>query len=164
MMAMFAARYLYVLALVVWLGGIVALGLIAAPVTFQVLTARSSEGRAMAGAVFGEILRRFYLVTYAGGGLMLGSLAMMAILGPRPRAFAIRVAIVGVMLGSSLYSGTVITRQIQVLQQEIGTAPGSLPENDPRRARFGRLHGLSTMLMALNLVGGLVLLYWEATD
>jgi uncharacterized membrane protein len=34
-----ALRYIYVLALVVWLGGIVVLGAIAAPTTFQVLQA-----------------------------------------------------------------------------------------------------------------------------
>lgn len=162
---MLVARYVSLLALVVWLGGIVALGFIAAPATFQVLTARGgAEGRTMAGAVFGEILRRFYLVTYGAGGLMLAGLTARALLGPRPRAFGVRIAIVSLMLIISLYSGVVLTRQIGDLQQEIGVSASSLPESDPRRARFGRLHGLSTMLMVVNLVGGLALLYWEATE
>ena len=50
---MFALRYAYVLALVVWLGGIVALGAIVAPTTFGVLQGlRPDVGRELAGAVF----------------------------------------------------------------------------------------------------------------
>ena len=48
MRVMLALRYLYVLALVVWLGGMVVLGAIIAPATFQVLQARAPEiGRAL---------------------------------------------------------------------------------------------------------------------
>ena len=52
---MLALRYVYVLALVVWLGGMVVLGAIVAPATFQVLQASApATGRALAGAVFGD--------------------------------------------------------------------------------------------------------------
>ena len=57
---MFALRYAYVLALVVWLGSIVALGAIVAPTTFGVLQSlRPDVGRELAGAVFGTILAVF---------------------------------------------------------------------------------------------------------
>jgi hypothetical protein len=162
---MLVARYLYVLALVVWLGGMVALGMVAAPATFQVLEARdATDGRATAGAVFGETLRRFYLLTYAAGTVMLAALVIIAVMGPRPRAFGIRAGVIAAMLAVSVYSGVVLSGRIERLQQEAGVPIRSLAADDARRAQFGRLHGLATLLMMLNVAGGLVLLYWEASE
>ena len=51
-------RYLYILALVVWLGGIVVAGAIVAPSIFGVLQEWNPiEGRVLAGRVFGEVLQ-----------------------------------------------------------------------------------------------------------
>lgn len=164
---MLALRYAYVLALVVWLGGMVVLGAVVAPAVFQVLQARSPEaGRLLAGAVFGTTLDRFHYVAYACGGIILVTLIVMAVLGPRPAAFAVRTAVVSVMLGVALYSGLVVLRSVKNLQHEIGVdvAPSSLPADDARRVRFDQLHVLSTRLMMVNMLGALVLLYWEARE
>jgi uncharacterized membrane protein len=162
---MLALRYAYVLALVVWLGGMVALGAIVAPATFQVLQARAPEiGRALAGDLFGQILARFHYVAYACGGIMLVSLTIIAILGPRPRAFAVRLAIIATMLLVAVYSGVVVLRTIDAIQLEVGRLPSLLPPDDARRIRFDELHRLSTRLMMANIAGVLGLLYWEARD
>src|SRR5687767_9225381 len=106
---MLALRYAYVLALVVWLGGMAALGAIVAPATFQVLQASAPDiGRALAGELFGQILARFHYVAYACGGIMLVSITAIAILGPRPRAFALRLAVIATMLLIALYSGLIV--------------------------------------------------------
>jgi len=161
----FALRYLYVLALVVWLGGMVVLGAIIAPATFQVLQARAPEiGRALAGELFGTILARFHYVAYACGGTLLISIGAMAVLGPRPRAFAVRLGLITVMLLVSLYSGFIVLRSIDAIQLEAGRLPSLLPAGDPLRVRFDDLHQWSTRLMMVNIVGALVLLYWEARD
>ena len=65
---MLALRYAAVLALVVWIGGLVALGALAAPAAFDVLGALGAEGRTLAGSVVGETLRRFNLVAYGCAG------------------------------------------------------------------------------------------------
>jgi len=162
---MIVLRYAYVLALTTWLGGMVVLGAIAAPATFAVLQASSpAEGRILAGAVFGDMLQRFHPVTYGCGVVMLGALVLMAVLGPRPPAFAVRAALVATMLAVSLYSGLWVSGEIASLQASIGAPVSSLPADDPRRTRFGRLHGLSTVLMMLNVAGGLALLGWEAIE
>ena len=162
---MFALRYAYVLALVVWLGSIVALGAIVAPTTFGVLQSlRPDVGRELAGAVFGTILDRFQYVQYGTGGVMLVSLALMRLLGPRPRHTGIRAAIVAVMLGLALYSGFVVLRQVAAVQAEVGGLPSKLPAGDARRVRFDDLHTLSTRLMELTMGGALILLYWEARE
>ena len=164
---MLAVRYAYVLALVVWLGGMVVLGALVAPSVFQVLQSRAPEaGRVLAGAVFGTILARFHLLAYVCGAVLLGSLLLMAVLGPRPAAFAVRTGVAATMLAIALYSGFVVLRSVDSLQQEIGAnvSPSSLPAGDARRVRFDELHQLSTRLMMITMVGALVLLYWEARE
>lgn len=162
---MLTLRYAYVLALVVWLGGMLALGAIVAPATFQVLQASAPEvGRALAGELFGQIVARFHYVAYACGGVMLISMAVIAILGPRPRAFAVRLAVIATMLLIALYSGLIVLRTIDAIQLEVGRLPSLLPLDDARRIRFDELHQLSTRLMMVNIVGALALLYWEARD
>ena len=110
---MLALRFAGLLALAVWVGGLVALGAIAAPAIFDVVTLRQiADGRTVSGAIFGEILRRFHLVAYACAAGVIGSLIIRAVLGPRPRWFAVRLAIAGVMLAATAYSGTPVDTPI----------------------------------------------------
>jgi hypothetical protein len=162
---MLAVRYVYVLALVVWLGGMVILGAVVAPTLFQVLQAGDPvTGRELAGAAFGSAIARFHYVAYGAAALLLLTLAAMRILGPKPAAFAIRALIVLVMLGIALYSGLIVLGRIDEIQAAVGSLPSRLPVGDPRRVEFDSLHTLSTRLMGANIVGALVLLYWEAKE
>ncbi len=162
---MLVLRYVYVLALVVWLGGMVVLGAIVAPATFQVLQSiEPTTGRALAGEVFGVTIARFHVVSYTAGGMLLFTLAAMALLGPRPAAYAVRSAIVVCMLAVALYSGLVVLARIEAVQRDAGGLPSRLPAGDARRVRFDELHLLATRLMELNMAGALVLLYWEAKE
>ena len=162
---MLLLRFAAVLTLVVWIGGLLALGGVAAPAIFDVAAAQHvSDGRLLSGAIFGEILRRFNLITYGAGIVLLLTLVVRAILGPRPRRFAWRAALGLVMLATSAYSGVFLAHRIRQLQQEIRVAPSSLAIDDPRRVEFGRLHGLSTALQLVPLLGGLALSYWELKE
>jgi uncharacterized protein DUF4149 len=160
---MVALRYAYLLALVVWVGGLIALGWIAAPAIFGTLGGTHGvAGREMAGLVFGAVLRRYHLAAYMCAGVMLVALGAMAALGPRPARFAIRVGIVLAMGALTLYSGLVVSPRVERLRDGIGGPVAALPESDPRRAEFGRLHGLSTLLAGIAAAGGLMLLFLEA--
>ena len=162
---MLALRYVYVLALVVWLGGMLILGAIVAPATFEVLQASAgTQGRELAGVVFAAALARFHYVAYAAGTVLLVTLGAMRILGPRPAHSGLRAVIVAVMLGVALYSGFVVLRQIDAVQVAAGGLPSRLPAGDERRIQFDALHELSTRLMMFNIAGALVLLYWEARE
>jgi uncharacterized membrane protein len=162
---MLALRYAYVLALVVWLGGMVLLGAIVAPTTFQVLQASAPEtGRALAGDLFGAVLARFHYVAYAAGAVLFVSMALMGLLGPRPAAFFARLAIIAVMIAVALYSGVIVLGEIDRIQAAAGTLPSQLGVTDPRRLRFDQLHQLSTRLMTFNVLAALVLVYWEARE
>ena len=161
---MLALRYAAVLALACWTGGLVVLGTIAAPVAFEVLPALTQGGRGLAGALVGTTLQRFIPVAYACGAIALASLVIRAVLGPRPRRFGLRLAALVLMVLATAYAGLVVFPRIAAAQQSIGAAPSTLPEGDPRRADFARLHGLSVSLQLVPLAGGLALLFWELED
>jgi hypothetical protein len=160
---MFVMRFLYMLALVVWLGGMVVLGAVVAPSTFQVLQALSLEsGRELAGEVFGTVLARFAYVSYGAASLMIVTLTVMALLGPRPRPFLVRGVVIAAMLAIAVYGGSFVATEIEVVQQAAGGLPSLLPTGDVRRVRFDELHALSERLMMVNVIGALALLFWEA--
>ena len=164
---MLAIRYVALSALVVWLGGMIVLGLLVAPATFGVLQTTAPDaatGRMLAGAVFGEILRRFHILAYGCGAILLACLFVMKFVGPPPQAFVARLAIVALMLAIALYSGVPVSREINQIQSQVSGPISSLPQTDARRARFDRLHGLSTTLMMINMGLGLVLLYWYVRE
>jgi hypothetical protein len=164
---MLAIRYIALSALVVWLGGMIVLGLLVAPSTFGVLQATAPDaatGRMLAGAVFGEILRRFHILAYGCGAILMACLFVMKFVGPPPQAFVARLAVVALMLAIALYSGVPVSREISQIQSQVSGPISSLPETDARRARFDRLHGLSTTLMMINIGLGLVLLYWYVRE
>jgi len=162
---MLALRYVYVLALVTWLGGMIVLGAIVAPTTFQILQATEpATGRELAGEVFGAIIAKFHYIAYAAGAVLLLSLSAMAVLGPRPKQYAVRSALIAVTLGISLYSGLIVLSSIDTIQQDAGGPVSRLQADDARRIRFDQLHLLSTRLMMLNMAGALILLYWETRE
>jgi uncharacterized membrane protein len=160
-----ALRYVYILALVVWLGGMVVLGAVVAPATFQVLQANApATGRELGGAVFTVILERFHYIAYGSGALLLLTLAAMALLGPRPSGLAARLTLAAAMLAIAMYSGLVVLRNADGIRREVGGLPSRLPDDDARRIRFDELHELSTRLMMVNIIGALALLVWEARE
>lgn len=160
---MLVLRYLAVVAIAVWVGGLIALGGIAAPSAFETLGATGPDGRSLAGAVFGESLRRFHLVSYVCGGVIVASLLVRAVLGPRPRRFATRMTLAAVMLAASASVGLVLAPEIRA-QQAAGNSPSRLPEGDPARVRFGQLHGLSSTLALVPVLAGLALLFLEIRE
>ncbi len=158
-------RYLYILALVVWLGGMLVAGLVVAPAVFGVLDVHDPErGRVAAGLVFGSFLRRFHLVAYAAGAVMVTSLTLQRLLGPRPVSYGIRAGLIALMLGIFAYTGFTVNPRVESLQREIGGPVARLDAGDPRRVEFDGLHQLSTALLSFAAVGGLVLLVWEARE
>jgi hypothetical protein len=81
-----ALRYVYVLSLSIWFGGIIVIGAIVSPVS-------------------DEALRRFFLTAYVSGSLVLVTLFGMALLGPRPSGFFARLAVAFGMFAVTLYAG-----------------------------------------------------------
>jgi hypothetical protein len=151
-------RFVAVLALAVWVGGLVTLGALTAPVLFTVLESQDAlGGREMAGLLFGSVFREFQFLGWAMGGVLLTSLGLRAALGPRPQRMAIRMWTSVAMLAMSAVTTYVI----------IPGTPGpiaALAAADPVRVEFGRLHGISNVLALITVVGGIGLIWVELRD
>jgi hypothetical protein len=158
-------RYLAIVGLGLWIGGLVALGAIGAPTLFSVLeTAQGPAGRELAGAAFGAIFERFQYVSLGLGVLVGVSLGFRAAIGPRPTHFKLRLwAVIGLLLiaGATAF---VVAPRIDDIRRSVPSPIASLPEADARRVSFGRLHGLSSALMVLTVLVGLGLFWAETTD
>ena len=158
-------RYLYVVALVLWVGGLIVAGALVAPSVFGVLQAwNDAEGRVLAGRVFGEILLRLTWLSYAMGAVMFITLTLHRLLGARPLKYGVRVGIMGVMLMMMFATGFYVIPRVDAIQAEVKGPMSALPETDARRAEFDRLHGLSNILFSITAVGGLALCFWESRE
>jgi hypothetical protein len=158
-------RYAALVALTVWIGGLVTLGAVVAPTSFAVVAAHHVEGgRLLVGVLFAAFLHRFHYVAVGAGCVVLLSLVVRRLIGPRPVRFGVRTALVSVMLAVTLYSGLALVGQVERIQNEVGAPSETLPPEDARRVRFDRLHGLSVGLLLFEVVGGFVLLGWETRD
>jgi hypothetical protein len=158
-------RFLAIVGLALWIGGLVALGAVTAPTLFSVLeAAQGPAGRELAGAAFGAVFERFQYVALILGLLVGGSLGVRAAIGPRPRHFKVRLwAVIGLLLiaGATTF---VIAPRIDRIRGSVSSPIAALPETDARRVAFGRLHGLSNALMVVTVLVGLGLFWAEATD
>ncbi len=158
-------RYFALVGLGIWVGGMVTLGALVAPVAFATVAAeRIDGGRALVGILFAAFLHRFHVVALGAAAIVFASLVGRKLIGPRPVRFGARVGLLATMLAATLYSGFVLTGRIERIQREVGVPSLTLPDEDPVRAEFTRLHRLSVALMGFNVLGGLVLLGWEAVE
>ena len=158
-------RFASLVVLALWVGGLATLGLLGAPAIFDVLEAHDPEaGRALAAEVFGAVFRRFQHAAWALGAVLHALHAARALLGPRPRRLALRVWAVMTMIGMCLAGGLLIAPRIESIRQSTSGAVASLPDTDPRRIEFGRLHALSNGLMLLTLITGAGLIWAEMKD
>ena len=125
---MFVVRQIGLVALAVWLGGMSVIAFLVAPTTFRVLEAADPHnGRVLAGALFGEVLREFHLLAYACGVILLLCLLIIKFVGPPPRGFKVRTGIVSLMLTIALYSGVPLTRALASLQSSVSAPIHTLP-------------------------------------
>ena len=162
---MFVLRYLYVVALVVWVGGLVVAGALVAPSVFGVLQEwNQSQGRVLAGQVFGEVLLRLTWLSYAMGAVMFITLTLHRLLGARPLKYGIRVGIMAMMLVMMMITGWYLIPEVDAIQAQVAGPVSELPDTDPRRMEFNRLHGLSNILFSITAIGGLALCWWEARE
>lgn len=158
-------RFASLLLSALWVGGLVALGAVAAPEVFAVLEARDpSGGRTLAGLVFGAVLHRAQCFLWIIGGCQFVLLAARAAIGPRPRGFKWQLGILTVMLALTGYADLVIAPRIAALRDRPAVAIATLPATDPVRREFSQLHGLSNGLVALAVTGALAMLWLDRRE
>jgi hypothetical protein len=114
--------------------------------------------------VFGEVLLRLTWLSYAMGGIMFITLTLHRLLGARPVKYGIRVGILALMLVMMMATGFYLIPEVDAIQAEVAGPVSDLPDTDPRRLEFNRLHGLSNLLFSITAIGGLALCWWEARE
>ena len=146
------ASFVHLLGLSVWIGGIVALGAIAAPVLFRRLP------RGDAGALFGPMLRVFEKVSLVAAILTVGGAAAKAwIGGQNPNAWVLARFLDGGMVLLLALANFAVHPAVRRVQ-EANPGISSLPETDPASVLFQRLHKLSERMMMAQLWLGLIVL------
>lgn len=138
--------FIYLLALVCWLGGMIFFSIFTAPVVFGVLPI-SEAGKVVAG-----IFPRYYILGYVAGiiGVILASYFALA-RAPRLWWGLAALALV-VALALTLYAGAVVRPQVDRLR----TVAEEANPDPARKAEFQRLHRLSVSIngavMLLNVL------------
>src|SRR5262245_55867890 len=108
------------LALAFWIGGLAAIGGVAASTTFSSLERQDPErGRVVAGVVFGDVFNRFSRAALVAGSLLIASLALRAALGPRPRRFGVRMWVAAAMVAATATSIFVFQRRIEAIRASV---------------------------------------------
>jgi uncharacterized membrane protein len=140
-------KWLFLLTLTVWLGGMVFFSLIVAPVLFRTFPVEQ------AGTIVGAIFPWYYGLGYACGGLMLVTSAALAIMTRGSWRWAGATGVAGVMLAATLYAGLTIQPRAAALRPAL-----HMPDASPAvRAEFDQLHRRAVQLNGAVLVGGLML-------
>jgi uncharacterized membrane protein len=152
-------RFVYLLSLVVWVGGIIFFSFVGAPSTFQAVPPD------VAGRVVSKIFPRYYLLGHVAGILALVCyLALAGISGQWGALKVVNAVLLAGMLGTGLYAGTVLHGRASEVRQQMGSAEAGAVRSPEVKAEFDRLHRLSVILNAVVLCLGLVVLFITATE
>ncbi len=150
-------RYLMMLSLVVWIGGLIFFAFVLAPTVFAVLPTRQ-----LAGNVVSRSLGILHWMAISCGVVfaitsMIDSRVVDGVVAP----FALRNLIIYLMLVLTLVGMFGISSRMLALREQMNPID-AVPHDDARRVEFNRLHVWSTRIESSVLVLGLALLYLTA--
>ena len=152
-------RFFMLLSLVVWLGGIIFFAAVLAPTVFSPGLLPS---RHLAGSVVNRSLAALHWMGIVSGIVFLvTSMAYCYSTGGSARPLAARHILVYLMLALTIASQFGISPRMQALRTEM-VVVDNVPQADPRRVQFNRLHGWSSKLEGGVLLLGLAVLYLTA--
>jgi len=129
--------------LALWLGAALFFVAVVAPAAFAALPTRM-----LAGAIVGEVLPGLFL-----SGVVAGLLVMLVEWRVSSRRAVTGRMVAGfVTVVSCAIAQFAIAPRIEMLRGQIGRSLDSLPAGDARRMAFGRLHGLSVVLLGIAML------------
>jgi hypothetical protein len=152
-------RFLMLLSLVVWIGGLIFFAFVVAPTVFHpdVLPTRQLAGNVVSRSLgilhaMGIVCGVVFAVTS-----MIDARAMTGAAEP----FAPRHLLVYLMIALTLFSMFAIGAKMLALRNQIAPID-NVPHDDPRRVEFNRLHVWSTRIESTVLLLGLAVLFLTA--
>ena len=126
-----------------WLGAAVLVATVVAPAAFAVLPSRT-----LAGALVGRLLPVLFIA-----GLVVALASLWLDRGDHGRAIRVRRVMLVVAAVSCAAAQFAVAPRIERVRKEIGGPVEQLPQDDPRRIAFGRLHAASVAWLGLAMVG-----------
>jgi len=152
-------RFLMLLSLVIWVGGIIFFAFVVAPTVFK-------PGILPTHQLAGNVVNRSLSVLHWMGlscGIVFVIMSMIHsfVIDGSPQPFAARNLLVFAMIALTLISMFAVGSRMQVLRNQMAVID-DVPQTDERRVEFNRLHVWSTRLEGGVLILGLAVLYLTA--
>jgi uncharacterized membrane protein len=154
-------RFLMLLSLVVWIGGLIFFAFVLAPTAFNIPSVLPNTH--LAGNVVGRTLSKLHwLGIFSGIVYLASSLLYSRLTDGTTHVFALRHALLCLMLALTLISQFGIIPRMDVLRASLGDV-NAAPIDNPQRMQFDALHVWSTRVEGTVLLVGLVVVYLTAT-
>jgi len=150
-------RYLMLLSLIFWLGGLIFFAFVVAPAAFSVLPTRHLAGNVVARSINGL----HWIGLLAGVVYLFSSVLYTRVMSGSFRVLTARNVIIVLMLALTLISQFGIIPRMDTLRASIGEID-SVPAGNPARVQFDALHAWSTRLEGGVLLLGFVAAYLTA--
>ncbi|MGA9979271.1 MAG: DUF4149 domain-containing protein [Candidatus Sulfotelmatobacter sp.] len=150
-------RFLMLLSLICWIGGLIFFAFVLAPTAFQVLPSTH-----LAGNVVGRALSKLHWIAIISGVVFLvSSLLYSRLTDGTAHIFAGRHMLLCLMLALTLLSQFWIMPRMDTLRAQVSDF-ASVPIDNPARIQFDALHVWSTRVEGAVLLLGLVVAYLTA--
>jgi uncharacterized membrane protein len=150
-------RFLMLLSLVLWIGGLIFFAFVLAPTAFSVL-----PNTHLAGNVVGRALGKLHWIAIVSGVVyLISSLLYSRLTDGTVHLFGARHVLLCAMLALTLISQFGIIPRMDTLRASLGDV-GSAPIDNPQRVQFDALHVWSTRVEGAVLLLGLVVVYLTA--
>ena len=150
-------RFLMLLSLIAWIGGLIFFAFVLAPTAFQVL-----PNTHLAGNVVGRALGKLHWIAIICGVIFLvSSLLYSHLIDGTAHIFAMRNVLICLMLALTLVSQFWIIPRMDTLRASVGDF-ATVPLDNPARVQFDALHVWSTRVEGAVLLLGLVVAYLTA--
>ena len=151
-------RFLMLLSLVVWIGGLIFFAFVLAPTAFQVL-----PNTHLAGNVVGRALSKLHWIAIISGVIFLITSPLYSYLTQgTPHLFAMRNVLIVLMLALTLFSQFWIIPRMDTLRASVGDF-ATVPPTTPERVQFDALHVWSTRVEGAVLLLGLMAVFLTAS-
>ena len=152
-------RFLILLSLVVWLGGLIFFAFVLAPTAFS---SGLLPTRQLAGSIVGRSLDLLHYIAIVSGIIFLiASMLYSRMASGNARPLAARHVLIVLMLLLTVISQFAISPKMHAIRAEAGVID-ELPPDNPLRMEFNRLHMWSEKSEEAVLLLGLLALYTTA--
>ena len=148
-------RFLMLLSLVCWIGGLIFFAFVLAPTAFSILPTTH-----LAGNVVGRALGKLHWMAIVSGVVyLISSLLYSRFTDGTAHVFAVRHVLLCLMLALTLVSQFGIIPRMDVLRGSLGEVSAT-PIDNPERVQFDALHVWSTRVEGAVLLLGLIAVYF----